>query len=93
VTDLEYQLGQSLLINAGHMLSLVDLDAMIDRISVAESAGAVLNPTLYLEGIGRLEEIKAAAIAARQFCNAIKRLDELVIQERVITVARGGRRG
>jgi hypothetical protein len=68
MSDAEYQIAQDQVLFFAQLLAIspIDLDAMSDRISLAISAGAVLNPTLYMRGCERL-------VAMRDFVSALKK--------------------
>lgn len=78
MSDVEYGLVQQAIIQAGDLLAMLDLPAFIDRANVALAVGPVLNPTLYMRGVDRLEAVRDMATAALRFRNAVERLRELV---------------
>lgn len=66
MTNEEYMATQTALLTVGTMVDYCDLETFLQRISTADSIGAVLDPTLYraaavrLAGIRELAEIAVA---------------------------------
>lgn len=65
MTNEEYKYTQDLLMHYSILISQLELDDFIDRISKAEAVGPVLDPTGYKAAILKLEGIKEIAIKAR----------------------------
>lgn len=78
MTDAGYTTCLKRLTVEAQALSTLDLVGFVERIEKAESVGPVLNPTLYRKGIGRLEAMKALAIAARRVQDTWREFEQVV---------------
>lgn len=67
MTNNEYEMTQQMLVNAACIIGQLDLDEFLERINVADTLGAVLDPTLYRKGHRRLDKIKELARSAQVF--------------------------
>jgi hypothetical protein len=76
LTDAEYTMLQSQLFTFGNIVRDMPLDAMLERISKAETIAPFTNPTLHRAGIAKLELIKRMAEGLRGFQRTLPTLDE-----------------
>lgn len=61
----EYRMTQERLALLGGFVHDLDLEGFIDAINHCETVAPLLDPTLYMRGAAKLEDVKALAIAAR----------------------------
>lgn len=73
----EYQHAVTACYVAASMLMQFDLDAVLEQISEAEAVGPLIDPTLYREKGGAMQEDKQIVEAARQLQRVAKRLKSL----------------
>jgi len=81
MTNDEYRVTQDLLIQAGRMVDLLDLNGFRDRIRSCQSVGAILDPTLYRAGARNLEAINELAAAGIRLKAAFQALKSQVALE------------
>ena len=63
----EYRMTQERLQLLGGFVHDLDLDGFIESINTCETVAPILDPTLYMQGAAKLEDVKRLAIAARDF--------------------------
>lgn len=73
MTDEEYQFTQNHLMTLAHLSRAVDITGFLERISLAETVGPILDPTLYLKASSNLHNLKRLAQALRPFQAEIQR--------------------
>jgi hypothetical protein len=78
MTNEEYGAAQRLIIAAGNMLSLVDIQAFIECADRALGSAAVFDPTLWIRGHERLQHVRDMAAAALKFRERVDALRTLV---------------
>lgn len=71
----EYFQTQIELLKVARALKKIDLAGFLDRANLADTAGPILNPTLYRLACSRLSMIIELATAAKQFQEAIARIE------------------
>lgn len=79
MTDEEYMETQGKLAMVAVILANVDLPAFLSRISLAETMGPVLDPTLYMtagEKLGRVRLLAESALSLRKESRRKMRLEE-----------------
>jgi hypothetical protein len=81
MTDPEYLSTQQAIIVAAQAVMNVDLDGFLSRIRRAESAGPVLDPTLYRQAQKNLQAVKDLAEALVPFKRAAMKLRTEAIME------------
>ncbi len=64
MTDAEYAITQQQLQLAVAIMRELDLRAFLVRIERCEAVAPLLAPSLYIEGAGKLEQLKRVAVAA-----------------------------
>ena len=76
MTDKEYLELQGRILAMASIIATfpMDLDAFIERITIAESVGPVLNPSVYDKGRKLLNNIKEVALATRTYQKKIQSL-------------------
>ena len=80
MTDEEYSLTQqNLLIVAGFVKDM-PLDAFLSRISNCESIAPILDPTLYIKGATKLQQIKRLAQSLQPFQREIQNLQVKIVR-------------
>jgi hypothetical protein len=67
----EYQITQTTILLIAGIVRTMDLDGFIQAASLAESAGPIIDPTLYRLAASKLQTIKDLAYALRQFQAAL----------------------
>lgn len=67
MSDEEYQLTQSLLINLARNVNILKLDEFIARIEHARAIAPLFDPTAYMRAHDSLNRIHEFALAAREF--------------------------
>jgi hypothetical protein len=77
----EYKATQDLLLQAGRMVDILDLNGFRDRIRHADSIGSVLDPTLYRDAHRNLQAIDELAAAAIRLKGAFQTLKSQVSVE------------
>jgi len=78
----EYLNTQYLLVLQAQLINQLDLDGFLAAIEHAEAVAPIINPTLFIQGAGKLEEVKSLAQAAKLFQAEARRQ----IEEKKITV-------
>lgn len=73
MTDEEYSETQTAIIIIAQFVNDLDLVAFLERISLAETLGPIVDPTLYREAAGKLSDVKSLAQALRPFQREVKR--------------------
>lgn len=81
MTNDEYKATQDLLLQAGRMVDILDLNGFRDRIRHADSIGSVLDPTLYRDAHRNLQAINELAGAAIRLKSAFQTLKSQVALE------------
>ncbi len=81
MSDSEYQVTSDMLLQAGRMIDLLDLNGFRARIRDADSIGAIMNPTLYRAANKNLEYIDQLAHEAIRLKSAFYNLKSQVRQE------------
>ena len=61
MTDEEYQSTQDQLVLLAKLANGLDLDAFLQRISIARAAGPVLDPFLYRQAADRMDDVSRLA--------------------------------
>ena len=74
ITDDEYTIVQDQLLMLARLVRGLPLTKFLTAISLAETTGPVLDPTLYKKAMGNLEEIKCMAQGALKFQQALPQL-------------------
>ena len=69
----EYFQTQWQLVLQAQLIIGLDLDGFLAAIEQAESFGPILDPTLFIQGGKRLEEVKRLALAAKKFSDEAQR--------------------
>jgi hypothetical protein len=64
---------QAELLILGHVIKNMDLEGFLEAVSKAETMGPVLDPTLYIQGNEKLEQVKLLAQSAKIFQNEVLR--------------------
>ena len=59
----EYIQTQNQIVLLGRLILSLDLPSFLDRISRAETIGPLINPTLYRDAMGNLQDLKDLAEA------------------------------
>jgi len=77
----EYQATQDLLLQAGRMVDILDLNGFRDRIRHADSVGSILDPTLYRDAHKNLQAVDELAAAAIRLKAAFQTLKSQVALE------------
>lgn len=72
MTDEEYTQTQTQLLLLARFANDLDLDGFLQRISLADSIAPILEPTLWIRGGGKLQQIKRLAQALRPFQKEIR---------------------
>jgi hypothetical protein len=67
LTNEEYQATQELILMLARRVRRLPLDKFLSAISRAEVVGPIVDPTLFRDAAGNLEEIKKMAEGARAF--------------------------
>lgn len=62
----EYLITQIQLLELGKKVELLDLDSFLQCIANAETAGPIVDPTLYMKGMTNLRALKNLALAFKQ---------------------------
>ena len=73
MTNDDYQMTQEQLIAIAGLLNIIDLAGFLDRISDAETIVPIVDPTLWIKGNKKLEQVKCLAQAAQYFQDEIRR--------------------
>lgn len=66
MSDEEYTQIQQTLVIAAQLLLPLDLDRFLQAINHAETVAPILDPTLWIRGSRKLEQVKELAEAARK---------------------------
>lgn len=80
----EYHATRDLLLQAGRMVDLLDLNGFRDRIRYADSVGSMIDPTLHREAhknLQEMDELAAAAIRLKAAFQSVKRQVALELQK------------
>lgn len=72
-SDEEYAFTQQRLILIAGFCHNLQLDAFLDRISLSEGLGPILNPTLFLKACDKIEDVKSLAQSLRPFQQEVLR--------------------
>ncbi len=67
MTDEEYGETQRQVVMVSVLVNNMDLEGFLERISLAHSAGPILNPTLYRDAMDNISKIESLANALRSF--------------------------
>ncbi len=81
MTNEEYKATQDLLLQAGRMVDVLDLNGFRDRIRSADSIGSILDPTLYRNAHRNLQAIDELAAAGIRLKGAFQTLKSQVALE------------
>lgn len=81
MTNEEYKATQDLLLQAGRMVDVLDLNGFRDRIRHADSMGSILDPTLYRDAHRNLQAIDELAAAGIRLKAAFQTLKNQVALE------------
>lgn len=81
MTNEEYKATQDLLLQAGRMVDVLDLNGFRDRIWHADSIGSVLDPTLYRVAHRNLEAIDQLASDAIRLKGSFQNIKSQVALE------------
>ena len=77
MTDQEYLETQRQVFMITTMVSLMDLEGFLDRISKSHALGPIIDPTLYQHAMGNLQKIE---ILARELLSFQKKVWETACQ-------------
>lgn len=73
ISNEEYAATQTSLIFLGQIVAGIDIDGFIERISLTNAVGPVLDPTLYLEAGDRLGNVERLARSLKPFKAEVER--------------------
>ncbi len=76
----EHQMTQDLLVMTAKNLSMLDLGGFLDNINNADSIGAIMDPTLYRDGMDNLHAMRNLAQKAQQMVGAFHELNEAALK-------------
>lgn len=76
MTDEKYLETQEQLKLLAQIVHDMPLEALLARIDKCETVAPILDPTLFMQGSGSLEQIKALATGAVLFQRAVRRVAE-----------------
>jgi hypothetical protein len=76
MTNEKYQYTQSQLAYLCASVCTLDLAGFLERISIADSVGPVLDPTLYRAGMARMHGMQRIAQAAQAFQQEVRNVFE-----------------
>ena len=71
MTAEEYEATLVMMSSVGRTVQLLDLDAFLQAIDLAETTGAIIDPTLYRAAMTKMQAIKKMALALREFKRAV----------------------
>jgi len=69
----EYLNTQYQLVLQAQLINQLDLDVFLAAIEHAEAVAPIIAPTLFIQGAGKLEEVKRLAQAAKRFQTEVRR--------------------
>ena len=81
MTDEEYTTTMHQLFLMAGLIRELDVNGFLERISTAEAAAPILDPTLSRAAGPKLEIVKAVAFGAQQFQKALPSLEEVKAAE------------
>jgi hypothetical protein len=81
MTNEDYETTVHQLMLLARLVRGMDLDGVLDRISEAESTGAILDPTLYRKAMPKMDLIRRIAFNAKIFQNGLPTLAECLEAE------------